>query len=393
MFEKIREKKQARAAMITEMRSIHDRITTEKRSLNAEETGQIEKIEADISKLDSEIRSLEAQQRMQSTLASNDGTPPAGAEESGSRSKNPFESAEYRTAFFNKMCGRDYDQRALAVGVAAKGGNLVPVSFMKQLLADIRLFGVLRQLCTVRPLDGTTQIPLVSGHTTATWSGETDAYGETDASFDQKTLGAYKLTALAKVSEELLSDSAIDIEAFLSADFGEAFAIAEETALLAETRVHATKSPDTLMGSFEATSTAASGAMTFDDVIELFHAVKAAYRPRASFLTSDGAAKVLRKLKDSTGNYLWQNSVQAGQPDSLYGKPVNYTDQLTFAAGKTAALFGDFSRIWIADRGMMDMKRLNELYATTGQVGFIGNRRLDAVLTVPKTVAKLVVKA
>lgn len=389
MFQKIQGLKQQRANLVAEMRSVHDLITTEKRDLTAPEVEQIARIETDIAAQDSQIRALETQLSMEKRLA---GSAAEIIDSVTGKKENPFASEEYRTNFFNKMCGKDYDKRALAVGDATKGANLVPVSFEAALLAEIRLQSIMRQLCTIRPLTSTLEIPTLTGHTTAAWGAEAEAYTETDATFGKTSIGAYKLNAIVKVSDEILDDSAIDIQGFLTTDLGEAFGLAEDTALLAPVRVHATKSPDTLLTKFTSATSAATGAIAFDDIIDLMHTVKVPYRGGAQFLTSDLAVKNIRKLKDSTGQYIWQNSTQVGAPDMIFGKAVNITEQFDFATLKTAMVYGDFKKIWIADRGQTAMQRLNELYAANGQVGFRASRRLDALLTISGAMAKLVLK-
>ena len=84
----------------------------------------------------------------------------------------------------------------------------------------------------------------------------------------------------------------------------------------------------------------------------------------------------------------------AGEPDKLLGKPV-YTSQFMpeIAAGAKTVLFGDLGYYWIADRQGRSFKRLNELYAATGQVGFLGSERVDGKLILPEAVKVLQQKA
>lgn len=94
---------------------------------------------------------------------------------------------------------------------------------------------------------------------------------------------------------------------------------------------------------------------------------------------NDSTVSMLRKLKDTNGAYLWQPSLQAGQPDRLLGYPL-YTSPYvpTVKAAAMPIAFGDFSNYWIADRMGRSIQRLNELYAGNGQVGFIATERVDA---------------
>src|SRR5699024_9894508 len=98
----------------------------------------------------------------------------------------------------------------------------------------------------------------------------------------------------------------------------------------------------------------------------------------------------LRKLKDGQGQYLWQPSLTAGTPDTLLNRPV-FTSAYapTIAGGANTIAFGDFRYYWIADRQGRSFKRLNELFATSGQVGFLGSQRVDGKLILPEAVKLL----
>ena len=131
-----------------------------------------------------------------------------------------------------------------------------------------------------------------------------------------------------------------------------------------------------------------------DEVISLVYALKAPYRKNAKFLMNDATVAAIRKLKDSYGNYLWQPSVQAGQPDTFIGYEL-YTSPYvpTMAAGALAVAFGDFQNYWIADRTGRTVQRLNELYSTNGQVGFVASERVDGKIILPEGIQLLKMKA
>ena len=139
---------------------------------------------------------------------------------------------------------------------------------------------------------------------------------------------------------------------------------------------------------------AAAAAFTADEIFDLFYSLKAPYRKSAVFLMNDSSVKALRKLKDGNGQYLWQPSLTAGTPDLLLGRPV-YTSAFmpALAAGAKSVLFGDLSYYWVADRQGRSFRRLGELYAPTGQVGFLATQRVDGKLVLPEAVKVLQQKA
>lgn len=230
---------------------------------------------------------------------------------------------------------------------------------------------------------------------TAAWLDEEAAYTESNTRFSQVSLAAHKLGTLIKVSEELLNDSAFDLMAYLSDEFGRRLGNAEEQAFLTGT---GTNQPTGILTDTNGTSAGSTAAktdtLTFDDLIDLFYSLKAPYRQNAVFLMSDDTVKTIRKLKDKNDQYVWQPSVQAGQPDRILNCPVYTSPYMpNLAAGNKPILFGDFNYYWIADRQGRTFKRLNKLYAVTGQVGFLGSQRVDAKVILPAAIKNLAMVA
>ena len=182
---------------------------------------------------------------------------------------------------------------------------------------------------------------------------------------------------------------------YLSDEFGRRLGNAEEQAFLTGTGTGQPTGILTDTNGASAGSTAAKAdTLTFDDLIDLFYSLKAPYRQNAVFLMNDDTVKAIRKMKDKNDQYIWQPSVQAGQPDRILNCPV-YTSPFmpTMAASNKPVLFGDFNYYWIADRQGRTFKRLNELYAVTGQVGFLGSQRVDAKVILPEAIKTLAMAA
>ena len=115
---------------------------------------------------------------------------------------------------------------------------------------------------------------------------------------------------------------------------------------------------------------------------------------KATWVVNDSTIKAIRKLKDNNGQYLWQPGLTANAPDTILGRPVKTSAFMpSIAAGAKSIIFGDFKYYWIADRQGRTFKRLNELYATTGQVGFLASQRVDGRLILPEALKVLKQKA
>ena len=302
---------------------------------------------------------------------------------------------EYKAAFWNNIRNRNWiDVRNdLQVGTDSEGGYLVPDEFEKKLIEALEEENVFRPLATrIQTSNGDRKIPVITQKGEAKWLEEEEAYSTSDDAFGQISLSAYKVGTAIKISEELLNDSVFDLPAYIAKEFARRIGTKEEEAFL----IGDGKGKPT--GIFNATGGAEIGAtaganITFDDVIELFYSLKSPYRKKAVWIMNEQTIKVLRKLKDSTGNYLWQPSVTVGQPDTILNRPyVTSVYAPALAANQKPIAFGDFSYYWIADRQGRSMKRLNELFAMNGQIGFLASQRVDGKLILPEAVKVLSIK-
>lgn len=200
--------------------------------------------------------------------------------------------------------------------------------------------------------------------------------------------------AMIKVSDELLNDSVFNIEQYISKEFGRRIGTKEEEAFFIGDGTGKPIGIFNKTGGADVGVTAATTSITFDDVMDLYYSLRAPYRNKATWLLNDSTVKAIRKLKDGNGNYIWQPSVREGEPDRILNRPYRtsiYVPEL--AAGNRVMAFGDYSYYWIADRQGRSFKRLNELFATTGQVGVLASERVDGKLILSEAVKTLDVKA
>jgi len=370
--------------------------------LSAEDTATYDKMEADVVALGKEIERLERQASIDLELSRATSNPITNAPSKNAEEKTGRASAEYRKAFWNAMrtrAGEGLDmsvKNALQIGTDTEGGYLVPDEFERTLVEALEDQNIFRTLASViTTSSGDRKIPVVATKGTASWVDEEGSIPESDDSFGQVSIGAYKLATLIKVSEELLNDSVFNLEAYISKEFARRIGNKEEEAFFTG---DGTGKPTGILaatgGAQIGITTAGATAITMDEVLDLFYSLKAPYRNRAVFVMNDATVKAIRKLKDGQGQYLWQPSLQAGTPDSILNRPL-YTSSYVPAieAGAKTIAFGDFSYYWVADRQGRMFKRLNELYAVTGQVGFVSTQRVDGKLILPEAIKVLQQKA
>ena len=366
--------------------------------LSAEDTATYEKMEQEVVDLGKEIERLERQAAIDAELNKPVSEPitnkpnnnPDGEEKKGRATDR------YKKTFWNAMRRKNfYDvENALQVGTDSEGGYLVPDEFEHTLVEALEEENFFRSIATViQTSSGDRKIPVVATKGTASWIDEEGAYPESDDSFGQVSIGAYKVATMLKVSDELLNDSVFDLEAYISKEFGRRIGAKEEEAFFTgDGKGKPTGIFNAAGGASDGVTTAAAG-ITFDDVMDLFYAVKSPYRKKAVWVLNDTTVKALRKLKDNNGNYIWQPSVQAGQPDMILNRPYHTSAYVPeVAAGAKVMAFGDFSYYWIADRQGRSFKRLNELFAANGQVGFLASQRVDGKLILSEAVKTMAIK-
>jgi len=301
---------------------------------------------------------------------------------------------EYKAAFWKALRSKNsFDvQNALQIGTDSEGGYLAPDEFEKILIQALEEENLFRSLAKIiSTSSGDRKIPVVATKGTASWVDEEAPIPESDDSFGLVSIGAYKLATMIKVSEELLNDSVFNLEAYIAKEFARRIGTKEEEAFFIG---DGTGKPT---GIFNATGgatlgvTAASAtAITVDEVMDLFYSLKSPYRKNATFIMNDATVKAIRKLKDGSGQYIWQPSITAGTPDTILNRPVKTSTYVpTIASAAKSIAFGDFGYYWVADRQGRSFQRLNELYAATGQVGFKATQRVDGKLILPEAIKVL----
>lgn len=396
----ILELREKRARAWEAAKAFLDSHRTEKGVLSAEDDAAYFRMEQDITDLGKEIARLERQEALEAELKKPLAQPLTGkpGEKGEPEDKPGIASKAYNTAFWNNIRKRNYYdvKDVLSVGTDANGGYLVPDEYEKRLIDALQEQNFFRTLATVIQTEsGTHTIPVVSSHGTAAWMDENGLYTESDDKFSQITLSAYKLGTAIKVSEELMNDSVFDLESYISTEFARRIGAAEEEAFLVG---DGTKKPEGVFKKVKdtegATTEIANTTITFDSIMDVFHSLRSVYRNKAIWILNDSTVKALRKIKDTNGNYIWQPSVVAGQPDTILNRPYRtsiYAPELK--EGNVPILFGDFSYYWIAERQGRSFKRLSELYAANGQIGFLASERVDGKLILPEAVRGLSVKA
>ncbi len=428
MNKRILELMQQRAAIVANARSFLDLAQAEKRELTQEEDNSFNAAMADADKLDKQIQreqrvaTIEADQERTASPAVRPGGS-AAADQSAmptfrSRGmqhvtagddvdwRNDAEwgrlmqttTPEYRTAFRSRVIRGE--QRALQADLGASGGFLVlPLQLVDGLIAAIDDQVFIRQWATVHAVPNAETLgapTLENDPADADWTSELGTGNEDSTmSFGRRDLHPHPVAKRIKISRTLLR-RAPGAEALVMRRLAYKFGITQEKAFLTGSGAGQplgvfTASALGISTSRDVSIDNAATAFTTNGLYNAKYALKAAYWPRAKWLFHRDAVKMLAKLVSGEGQYLWQPSLQMGQPDMLLGHPVFVSEYApnTFTANLYVGIIGDFSQYWIADSMAMEMQRLVELYAATNQVALIGRMESDGMPVLEEAFARV----
>lgn len=366
--------------------------------MSAEDAAQYDRMDAEIQDYTKQIQRAQNAANIEAQMQQPTTSPILGAPKTGEQTRNEKYSKTFWDAMHSKIMTADI-YNALKVGEDANGGFLVPDEYEKQLIDALQEENEIRKIAhRITTSSGEHSIPVVRSHGTAQWIDEEGQYTESNDTFSQVTLGAYKVGTMIKVSEELLHDSAFDLPGYIRNEFARRVGAEEEDKFITG---DGNKKPTGVISGV-ADKTAEIGVTTEDakkftaeELMDLYYSLKSPYRKKARFVMNDATIKAIRKLKTQNGEFLWQPSLVGAEPDRLLNKPIVTCAAMPTAetAGAQIILFGDFDYYWIADREGFKVKRLNEAFATTGQVGFLVSKRLDGKLILPEAMKVMKLKA
>ena len=355
----------------------------EGRDLSAEENEQYTRMTADLDSLTERIKRAEDAEAREADIRASMGSLPVREEARGEagveEQLRSFLTGEIRSF------EAPWEKRDLTKGTPTAGGNTVPTSFVNRLMEHLIETATVARVSTVITTDGGESLewPVTTAHSSAALITEGSTITESDPAFAKRTLGAYKYANLIQVSRELLSDTGVDIEGYLARQAGRAVG----NALGADLAVgNGSSKPSGIAQTATLGVTGAnsvSGVFTADNLIDLYFSVIGPYRDSSSaaWLMRDATLANVRKLKDTTNQYLWQPSLQVGQPDTLLGKPV-YTDPNIAAVAVSAksVFFGDMSAYVTRLAGGVRFERSDEFAFNADLVTFRCIVRGDGIL-------------
>jgi HK97 family phage major capsid protein len=284
------------------------------------------------------------------------------------------------------------EYKAMSVSNDTTGGYLAPAEYVREIIKTVTEISPARQLARVRTTGNKSiLLPKRTGQFAALWTAENATRTETTGlTYGMLEIFTHELYAMIDISEQNLEDSAFNLGAEIAAEATEQFAVAEGAAFVSGTGVG---KPEGFMtnSSVASVNSGSASAITADGLLTLKHTVKTAYTRNASWALNRTTLSSVRKLKDTTNQYIWQSGLAAGKPNTIDGDPyVEVPDMPSEGANTYPVAYGDFAKAYtLVDRIAMSMLRDPYTQATSGNIRFLFRRRLGGLTVLPEAIAKL----
>ncbi|MBW2956626.1 phage major capsid protein [Hafnia paralvei] len=399
---KLHEMKQKRNTIATDMRALHDKIGDN--AWTDEQRAEWNNAKSELDGLDERINREEELRRQDQKYISD--------REPEQRNNQNTEGTqdEKRAYVFDKWMRSGAGElsseerqvlkelRAQGVSPSEKGGYTVPSTFLAQVVEQMKAYGGIASVAQImNTSDGKTiEWPTADGtNEIGELLGENNEASEEDTDFGMADLGAKKLSSkIIRVSNELLQDSAIDMEAYLARRISERIGRGEARYLIRGTGAGTPQQPKGLVASVsDTTSTASATGFTWKEMNTLLHSIDPAYRngPKFRWAFNDKTLQKIEEMEDGQGRPLWLPNIVGGTPATVLNVPYVIDQEIEdIAAGKKFLFAGDFNRFIIRRVNYMVLKRLVERYAEFDQTGFLAFHRFDCVLEDASAIKALV---
>lgn len=406
MSQKIKDLIEQRNRVVVQAREILDRAETEKRSLTAEEDGKWNELIKEQDKLSKSIEQESRQLEIERSLAQESfRATPAGKETATAATGDPRSSEEYRSAFANlikkgPLSITPDEARALQADQQTVGGFLVaPMQLVDAIIKAVDNMLFIRSKATKYRVESALSlgVPTIeSDPSDGDWTAEVNtANDDTAIGFGRRELRPHMLSKLVKISNKLIRLNQ-NTEAIVTDRASYKIGVSQEKGFMTGNGVNQplglfVASNDGIPTSRDVSTGNTATTITFDGLKESKYSLKAQYMRTAEWIFHRDAIKMLSKIKDGEGDYIWEPSTVMGDPDMLLGSAFNMSEYApnTFTTGQYVGLYGDMSFYWIADALDMQIQRLVELYAGSNQIGLIARTETDGMPVLAEAFARV----
>lgn len=276
----------------------------------------------------------------------------------------------------------------------AAGYLLAPPEMQREILKNIVEMTPIRSICSVKTIGSQSyKAPKRTASAAATRVGETGTRSNTgDPAYGMLEIMAPELFARIEVSQQMLEDSDYDLLAELRMEAAEQFSYKEGYESILGTGAGTNQMEGlTVNADIAEVVSGSASAITADGMIDLYHAVKTAYTRNGLFGLNRVSLKAVRKLKDTTNQYLWIPGIANAAPNTILGAPyVEMPDLADPGANTYPVLYGDFRQGYaLVDRIGISFQVDFTTGADSGLVVFRARKRVGGGVLKAEAIKKL----
>lgn len=359
--------------LVLEMEQIVQKAQAETRSLTNDESNRYTEIRTEIKNLDTTLGAIEYTRTLENTNVTK-------------KNKDAEERALDEENFIKFIKG---EERALDV---ANNGGVIPTSIANRIIEKVKELAPIYKMATIYNVSGDLVFPVYDEATPiqAVYVDDMQELTEQTGKFTTVKLTNFIIGCLAKVSKSLINRTDFDLVSYVINKVAQAIAEFLERELIVGTS-------DKMTGVLSATqgvTLQSATAITGDDLIDLQDSIPDVYQEKACWIMHKETRKVIRKLKDSDGNYLLQKDLTMPFGYSLLGKPVYISESCPkIAAGKKVIAYGDMSGLYVKLTKNVEIQVLLEKYATQHALGVVGYVEADSKIVEPQKLAVMTMAA
>ncbi len=375
---------ETRADLQAQLAAVVDKADAENRAVSDEERAEFDRLEKQIKDIDETIGMAERARSLEKKE-----TKPKPAEERAEDTEaKAFEN------YLKARCGADVEKRAGEQNfTAGNNGAVIPQTIVNKIIRTVKDMCPIFSKATLYSVKGTLKVPVYtyanSTHDISVGyqSEFTDITADAGA-FTSVDLTGYLAGALTLIGKSVITNSEIDVVAFVINEMSNKIALFLEQELLKGSGSSAATGALSTANTLNAGSISAVSA---DNLIDLQAKVKQVYQAKACWTMAPATFTAIRKLKDGNGQYLLQPGLAAETPYALLGKPVFLSDNMpAIGSANKAVLYGDYSGLAVNLRQNIEMQVLNEKYATQHAVGIVSWFEFDSKVVDAQKLASLV---
>lgn len=350
---------ETRAELLAELDGINARVDEEKRGYTDEESARCSEIMTKLGELEDTMQKREEQRAL--ILA-------------GAQRERNVETRSYGEIINDFVRGKDAPEYRANETTLSANTAVKMTEFSDDIIrAATELCPVVNEVATIVSTGDYKQIIQDESYKAkGDYVAEKANFTVSESRWTTKTIGKFKYGSTSIITLEMLFEAAFDVMSEITQQFTLDFAKCFEKGIIAG---NGSGEPEGLLTGGTAVTLSSPSAVKADDIVTIYHSIKSAYYSNAKWLMNNNTLCSVRKLKDSTGNYLFhQGELTEGYAGTILGKPVLISEEMPdIGTGAAPILYGDFRRAYKCVRNPdISLTVLRELYSQIGAVGVQG---------------------